>query len=190
MKNKIESPRTSGRSLLRRLLIGRDYRKTLLRALILAVLCVLVFRFWLRPALVSGASMEPTIPDRGLHLINLLAYAGPAEPERGDIVAIEGAGVRVMYLKRVLALPGERVAFRQGDLFVNGDRIPETYVPSGGNWTIDEITLDGDEYFVAGDNRNTSATDHVMGVVSRRHIRGRLLFAGGIRPVTRERNSN
>jgi signal peptidase I len=79
-------------------------------------------------------------------------------------------------VKRVIALPGERVRIDDGTVFVNGQPLPEPYVERRQPWNVEEITLAGDEYFVIGDNRGMRARDHMFGAVSRKRLYGRLIF--------------
>ena len=81
-----------------------------------------------------------------------------------------------MYMKRVLALPGERVSFMGGQLFINGQPVNEEYLRDRGSWTMPEMSLREDEYFVAGDNRKVDISYHTLGAVYRDDILGRLLL--------------
>lgn len=156
-------------------LLGRRPSRTLVRALVLALLTYGVGRHLARPVRVRGTSMEPTLADRSLHLASLVRYRR-APPARGDVVIIAMAGGRAFYLKRVLGLPGERVKLESGRLFINGTVQPEPYLPEGGGWTMPERPLEPDEFFVAGDNRRMPLEDHAAGVVQRDRIVGGLLF--------------
>ncbi len=154
---------------------GRHPRRTALRAALIALVASLVFgRVW-RPAWVAGESMAPTVPDRSFRFVALLRYAR-RDPQPGDIVAVRMAGRRVMYLKRVLATGGDRIAFSNGVLRVNGVVRPEPYVQFHGDWTFAETTLAADEFFVAGDNRALPPPAHVAGAVRRDRIAGGLLY--------------
>ena len=165
------------KSTLLRVLIGKHPRRTLVRAVVLAVICFVVFRFMFRPAWTDGASMEPTVHDGRLHFINLLAYR-TGDPQRFDIVAVSQRGdngKKFMYLKRILGRPGERVEFTDGVLIVDGVAQDEPYLEFGGAWTMDKTELSDDEYFVAGDNRNQPMRFHMAGTTKRRYIVGKLL---------------
>jgi len=163
-------------SLLKRILVGANPRRTLLRAVVLAVFTYLVMRFVLLPTRIRGVSMEPTYTDGKIKFVNLLAYRF-RQPQRGDIVVITMAGRRAFYLKRVIGVPGEHIEFIDGRLFVNGENVPEPYVQSRSDWTVPGIRLAGDEYYVAGDNRSIRWEYHSMGTVKREKILGSV-FAG------------
>jgi signal peptidase I len=162
-------------SRLRRILVGNSPHRTLRTALLLALLAFIVCRFVVLPVRVQGLSMEPTFRNRSIHLAYMLAYA-KKEPRRGDIVLISMSGRGTMYMKRVLGLPGERVAFMGGQLFVNGKHVSEGYLREKGSWTMPEMSLRPDEYFVAGDNRSVDISFHTLGSVYRSDILGGILF--------------
>ena len=132
--------------------LGRSPRRTLKRVVVLALVSFLVFKFILLPVRLNGSSMEPTYHNGSINFIDTLRYRF-REPRRGDIVAISLAGRRVMLLKRVLGLPGERLAFRDGTLIINGHPLPEPCLKSSGDWNMPEEKIGPDEFFVVGDNR-------------------------------------
>lgn len=156
-------------------LVGRRPRRTLLRALAVAAVAFVFFRFVLLPVRVVGASMEPTVPDGAWRFAFLPRYAF-SEPRRGDIVVIALAGRRVMYLKRVLAVPGDRLRFEAGRLYLDGEPQPEPYVRQRGRWTTSAYKLAPGEYYVAGDNRRAPIEEHATGIVDRRRIAGGLAW--------------
>lgn len=157
------------------LLVGRHPQRTLLRVLVLALVCVVVFRYLIPPVYVQGVSMEPTYRDSTLHFASTLTYARQ-EPRRGDVVVIQMAGRRVMFLKRILALPGDTIEFQRGTLIVNGEKVDEPYIQYGGFWTMAPVTLGDQEYFVAGDNRSMDRDSHMHGIVDRARIAGGVIF--------------
>jgi signal peptidase I len=143
--------------------------------LVLAAASFITFKWLLIPIRTEGSSMLPTYAPDKLNLVNRFAYSG-AKPVRGDVVAIRMAGPRVLYVKRVIGLPGERVALRGGTVFINGSALPEPYVKHRRPWDVDEVTLGQREYFVMGDNRGMSAADHDFGRVELERILGKVLF--------------
>lgn len=158
-------------SLGRRLLIGRRPARTLWRAAAWAVVTVLFFGKVLLPVRVDGISMEPTVRDGSIRFAFLLRYAF-SDPRPGDLVVIRMAGRKVMYMKRILAVGGERVAFERGVLLVNGVPRPEPYLREAGDWTLPETRVPPDEFFVAGDNRTVPMESHTLGFVKRSRIEG------------------
>ena len=119
--------------------------------------------------------MLPTYGPGELNLVNRAAY-GMSSPRRGDIVAIEMAGPHVLYVKRIIGLPGERVAVSGGQVRINGVDLPEHYVRFRRPWDVAEVTLGSREYFVMGDNRGMSAGEHDFGRVDVGRILGRVVF--------------
>ena len=147
-------------------------------AVFLAV--VLVFSVGMRTNII-GVSMEPTLYNGQKILINRLIYI-LTPPKAGDVIVFLPGGNQNAhyYVKRVVAVPGEKVQIIDGQLYVDG--IPE------GNEVYDkmeeagiaenEILLGEDEYFVLGDNRNISEDSRSanIGAVKRDTIYGKAWF--------------
>ncbi len=159
----------------RTVLYGRSLRRTLLRAALAGAVLVLVSRTVLTPVRAIGISMRPTYRDGQFLLLNRVAYRIGA-PRRGDVVAIRIAGGRALLIKRVVAMPGERVSIAGGVIHVNGTALDEPYVSLSGTWEVGATQLAGDEYFVVGDNRSMPVRSHDFGRARRDRIEGRLVF--------------
>jgi signal peptidase I len=162
-------------SLARRIVFGANPRRTAVRIVILAAVSLVTFRWVLIPLRTQGISMRPTYESGQLKFFNRLAYVAHA-PRRGDIVAIRLAGPRVIYVKRVIGLPGERLSISQGQVYINGLPLVEPYVHNRLPWDVPEVTLSGFEYYVIGDNRTMRAADHDFGRVDAARILGRIVF--------------
>ena len=119
--------------------------------------------------------MEPAYRDGSINFVNVLSFYF-REPRRGDVVAIAMAGRSVMFLKRIIGLPGETVAFDNGALIVDGRHVHEPYLKTGCDWMMNEVQDSFDEYFVAGDNRNMPLSCHSVGRARRSKIVGAVLF--------------
>ena len=158
-----------------RIVFGRNPRRTAVRVLVLASISFITFRWVLIPMRAEGISMLPTYRSGSLNLVNRLAYLNQ-KPLRGDIIAIKLAGPHVLYVKRIIALPGERISLTQGQVYVNGVPLIEPYVRNRRPWDVPEVTLTSREYFVIGDNRGMRATDHDFGRVDVSRIVGRIVF--------------
>lgn len=167
---------TSG-SFLERLVYGTSLKRTLIRASVLAVTCLVTAKFIFIPVRVDGASMAPTYSRRGVNFVNRLAYVRTA-PHRGDVVAVrlrEGAG-SVFLMKRIVGLPGERIGFEDGTVTVNGSRLEEPYRQYPSDWDMEPVLCHPDEYFVVGDNRSMPMEDHWCGRARAILIAGKMML--------------
>lgn len=158
-------------------LIGRRPKRTLVRLSVLVILTVFVFRFVLILVRVEGISMLPTYQDHHLGVICRLSYLFH-DPRRGDVVAIRpAAGEHAgFYLKRIVGLPGESVAFHAGHLLINGSILDEPYLRSSYSWEMAPVTVGAGCYYVVGDNRTMDWGDHFQGRTERDRIAGRILL--------------
>jgi signal peptidase I len=159
----------------REILFGRNPRRTTVRVLLLIVASIVIFRWVLIPVRTDGISMEPTYESGRINLVNRLAYLS-SSPARGDVVAIRLAGLHVLYIKRIIALPGERISFNSGEVRIDGVPLTEPYVHYRRPWELPEVRLGPAEYFVVGDNRGMNAADHTFGRVDAVRIVGRVVF--------------
>lgn len=166
---------------LRIAVIGRNPKVTLARAAVIGLLCLIVFRFLLVPVRVHGLSMDPAYKTGSVNFINRLAY-WHGEPKRGDVVGLRlnpnasGAAPSIMYLKRVVGLPGETVAFSNGVVLINGLTLAEPYVKNPCDWNADPVTNSHSQYYVVGDNRSMPQDEHEHGRAERSQIVGKVLF--------------
>src|SRR2546422_9544584 len=101
-----------------RIVFGRNPKRTAVRAVLLVILSLVVFKFVLLPIRVVGISMAPNYHHGQINFVNRLAYL-KARPKRGDVVAIRINGERALLLKRVIGLPGETVAWEEGIVRIN-----------------------------------------------------------------------
>ena len=162
-------------NLTRRILFGPNPRRTSVRVLVLVAISFVLFKWVLLPVRAEGISMQPTYESGSFRLVNRLSFIGDG-PERGDIIAIRLAGERVVYVKRVIGLPGERLEIVDGQVLINGTPLDEPYVRNRKPWTLAEVTMAPGEYFVVGDNRGMNLRDHTMGRVDASRIIGRVVF--------------
>jgi signal peptidase I len=122
--------------------------------------------------------MLPTCGEGQLAVVNKLAYRY-AMPRRGDIVCV-WTGEELL-IKRIVGLPGEKLALRNGAFEVDGRPLSEPYVQFNGHWTVGAGEIGRGRYVVVGDNRSMPQKDQLMAVVNSDRILGRLLFFGGAR---------
>jgi signal peptidase I len=155
--------------------IGRNPKMTVIRIVTLIVFCFLFFNFVLLPIRVTGISMLPTYKNGSFNFVNRLAYLRH-EPRRGDVISIRYAGIHMMLMKRVVGLPGETVAFVDGQVFINGRALAEPYEKFPSDWNLPPEKLDSNEYYVVGDNRTMPPEDHTKGKVERQRIIGKVIL--------------
>lgn len=158
---------------------------------------------------VPSGSMEPTLYDGDWLVVNKIHY-GPSlpfankrlfdygGPERGDVVTFVPPHTTQLYVKRVVGIPGDHISFAGREIFVNGEKLTSTKVPSDSNSDINLEYLDGashfiqygeegnlpkingaftvpdDNYFVLGDHRNNSADSRYWGFVESDKIMGKV----------------
>ncbi len=145
----------------------------LIRLGVLAVLAVVFFSFICQPFVINGASMMPTYPEHGFMLSWNVGYMMHS-PEIGDVVIVR-VNDSTSYLKRVVALAGDRVCWRNGRLMVNGEALDEPYVVYSCDWDSsdeDDIVIEPDHAYVVGDNRSMPRRNHVHGQVALKRIKG------------------
>ncbi len=165
---------------MRVVVIGRNWKLTLVRLIVLVVTCFVVFRFVLLPVRVEGISMLPTYSE-WLGEYRKPARLSAARARRGDVVGIRLSDPSIMwpslmYLKRIIGLPGETVAFVNGTVLINGQALDEPYEKYDCDWNLPPVKLGPTEYFVVGDNRSMPAEFHVFGKVERDHIVGKAVL--------------
>lgn len=121
---------------------------------------------------VQKISMEPTLAQGEILLVNKLAYRF-GEVEHGQIITFHyPLEPELDYVKRVIGLPGDVVEIKERQVRVNGNLLFEPYISAPpeyeGVWEVP-----ADEFFVLGDNRNPSADSHVWGFVPDENLIGK-----------------
>jgi signal peptidase I len=144
------------------------------------VLAVIVILFLYQPVKVEGTSMMPTLDDQERIFINKFVYRLHfGKIDRGDTVVFWFPhDPTKSYIKRVIAVPGDRVEVDHGSVIVNGQSLVENYVPEEyrDQSSMTETTIPKDEYFVLGDHRSSSNDSRAWGMVPRRYIYGKAVF--------------
>ncbi len=146
--------------------------------LISAVASVLIITFLYQPVRVEGTSMLPRLEDRDRLFINKFVYHLSAI-ERGDVVVFRYPRDQAKsYIKRVIALPGDRLRVDHGQVWINGKRILEPYVPKEYQDTRSyaEMVVPEGSYFMMGDHRSISSDSREFGPVERTLIYGKAVF--------------
>ncbi len=139
---------------------------------------VLIIMFLYQPVRVEGTSMLPRLEDHDRLFINKFVYHF-ASIHRGDVVVFHYPRDPVKsYIKRVIAVPGDRLRIDRGQVILNGKALPEPYVPEEYRdlKSAPEMVVPEDTYFMMGDHRSISSDSREFGPVDRDLIYGKAVF--------------
>jgi signal peptidase I len=143
-----------------------------------AAASVLIITFLYQPVRVEGTSMLPRLEDRDRLFINKFVYHVSAI-ERGDVVVFHyPRDPEKSYIKRVIALPGDRLWIDHGQVWLNGKPLREGYVPEDyrDSRSMGEIIVPAESFFMMGDHRSISSDSREFGPVERSLINGKAVF--------------
>ena len=151
-------------------------------------LAALVQTFLVRPFIVSGSSMEPTISDKEYLIIDEISYRFRS-PQRGEVVVFKAPPEpSKYYIKRIIGLPGDTVTIKGEQVTITNKENPEgfvinePYIKYTNRDIISTVVPEG-SYFVMGDNRAGSYDSRGWGPLSQEEIRGRAILR--LLPFTR-----
>ncbi|WP_068986103.1 MULTISPECIES: signal peptidase I [Lysinibacillus] len=164
---------------------SRTFKYYIISSIICIFLVCVISLYFYKPILSIGESMKPTLGEWSI----LLVKKHIKQYERFDVVnfKLNDNG----YVKRIIALPGEHIAFKNDALFINGDKIDEphlaaykenvyNFVQLTLDFTLEdisgEIVIPEGYYFVMGDNRrySTDSRDQTIGFILEENIVGRV----------------
>ncbi len=158
---------------------NENFFTELLKFIIIAAIIVFPIRLFIaQPFIVSGASMNPTFLNGQYLIVDELSYRLGA-PARGDVIIFRyPKDPKEFFIKRIIALPGERLTIVNGVVRVtetSGKTIllDEPYVKNLGNGQDASYVIPDDQYFVMGDNRPESSDSRIWGLLPKSNIVGR-----------------
>lgn len=149
---------------------------------------VLFYLFVAQPNEVKGSSMYPTFKDKEYLLTEKISYE-LGDPKRGDVVIFKApasepcSADECEYIKRVIGIPGDKVMVKEGDVYVNGEMLDQSFLPekvytSEGEYMEEgvEKEIPENQYLCFGDNRPNSRDGREFGPIERSLIIGKAFF--------------
>lgn len=160
-----------------------------IKIVIISLLIILPIRYFIiQPFYVKGASMEPNFHDHEYLIIDEISYRFK-DPARGEVIVFRyPENPQEYFIKRIIALPGERVEIIDGDIFIYNRENPAGFKLNEGYYLADNIktyniedgpvSLGDNQFFVLGDNRYASKDSRSFGPLDRSFITGKVLLRG------------
>lgn len=144
--------------------------KELIPYIIIIIVVLLIRTFIVTPAIVNGASMENTLHDGEIVIVNKIGLKKGIK--RFDIVIVKVEGD--LLIKRVIGLPNEKIEYKNDTLYINDEEITTP--------NIEVVTMDFEgetkenEYFLLGDNRGISKDSRILGAFKKEDIKGKVNY--------------
>lgn len=158
--------------------IVRDILELFVYLAVVLIVTYLIVHFVGVRVVVNGESMSPTLTNKDNLIVEKLTYRF-SDPKRYDIIVFPyPENPKKHYIKRIIGLPGETVQIIDGYVYIDGERLDESYgseVINSAGIAASPVVLGSDEYFVLGDNRNNSEDSRyaAVGNIHRDQITGR-----------------
>ena len=147
-----------------------SFLKGLIPYVISLIAVIVVKTYVVTPIKVNGNSMYSTLEDGDIMILDIISYR-LSGLKRFDIVVINQG--KELIIKRVIGLPGEKIEYRDGSLYVNDKEVEDPYI---NNYSMTEnlsITIPEGEYYVLGDNRHNSLDSRTFGTFDKKQILGK-----------------
>ena len=148
----------------------------------LAIVLAFVITLFIKPTLVSGDSMLPTLHENDYLIINKIGYK-IGEPKNGDVIVFKSDlekndGTTKDLVKRIIGVAGDKVVIKDGKVYLNDKLLDETYLSEGMDTTGDvDIVVPEGKLFVLGDNREVSLDSRYeqVGLADVNDVEGKVL---------------
>lgn len=154
----------------------KEIFKTIFTYAVIILIVIVIRLFFVDPVRVDGHSMDTTLQNGEIMLLNKIVYRRH-DINRFDIVVIKENNKLI--IKRVIGLPNETIEYKDNVLYINGEKLDDPYPSTNtDDFTIQDIghvKIPGDTYFVMGDNRSDSLDSRYpqVGVINKSQILGR-----------------
>lgn len=183
-EKEVDSPKKGDFLPLKLIKLGINFFFDFLETIVVALsIFVVIYLFIVQPHEVKGSSMEPNFHNNEYILTDKISYRFD-EPKRGDVIIFKApVNPDVDYIKRIIALPSEKVKVHNGEVYVNNERLNELYLenptplfPNSMLKDNAEIMVPDGFYFVMGDNRPHSSDSREFGPIDKKLIIGKAVF--------------
>ncbi|ABR49769.1 signal peptidase I [Alkaliphilus metalliredigens QYMF] len=150
-----------------------------IKTIALALIIALAITTFVKPTIVKNYSMSPTLEENDFLIINRLLY-NRGTPHKGDIVVFQSSlktigGKDKLLIKRVIGVPGDEITIANGEVYVNGEMLEETYIAEDYTYGQVDLVVPEGKIFAMGDNRNNSldSRDDILGLIEIDDIMGK-----------------
>lgn len=164
----------------------KKFVKEIYSYIIIIIIVVLVRSFIITPVIVNGPSMEKTLYNGELLILNKLDKE-LNKLKRYDIVVINDKNDNELIIKRIIGMPGDKVEYIDNKLYINDQEVEDNYgTGTTKNFSMSDICKATDKfngncnfdkipdnyYLVLGDNREVSLDSRILGFISKEDIKG------------------
>lgn len=151
------------------------------KTIAVAVVLAFVITQFIRPTIVNGQSMYPTLDHNDYLIINRMAYKF-GEPSRGDIIVFstnlkQENGENKDLVKRVIGVEGDHLKIENSNVYINDELIDEPYIHENYTEGSVDMTIPENMIFAMGDNRENSKDSRMsdVGLVPEDHVMGKVM---------------
>jgi len=142
---------------------------------IIGIVFVLFLEYVCHPGYLKETSMNPTYTAPGLIFYSPFSLS-LSDLKRGDVVVVRSKSSNKLLLRRIVALEGELVDFRDGVLYINGEPLDEPYVKMPCSWNVRRRLVSKGKVYVVGDNRSMEKEKQQFGEISTAYLQGKVLW--------------
>ncbi len=154
----------------------RVFLRDILTTVVLAVVIFFGLQATIQKYVIWEICMEPNFYDGQQVLVNKIIYKFQ-ELTNGDIIILHPPSPydpkATPFIKRIIAIPGQTVEVKNGEVYVDGQKLYEPYIKEPPTYPVPLKTIPENEYFVLGDNRNNANDSHTGWTVPRQNIIGK-----------------
>ena len=153
----------------------REILEWIITIVVAVILALLIRTFLFEPVRVDGSSMLNTLQDTEYMIATKWRYLW-SDPTRFDVVICKYPERTETFVKRIVGLPGETVELREGELYINGEWVEQSFERTESKRNFAPTTVPEGSYFVMGDNRDHSNDSRSVGALTREMIRGHVRY--------------